>query len=44
VCRYGTMTFAKWIMGAFDKKLLDFQSAILEAAKKAIILLKKKMH
>ena len=33
VCRYGTMDFAKWIMGAFDQKLLDFQSAILEAAK-----------
>ena len=33
VCRYGTMNFAKWIMGAFDQKLLDFQSAILEAAK-----------
>ena len=28
VCRYGTMD-----LGAFDQKLLDFQSAILEAAK-----------
>ena len=47
VCRYGTMNIATWIMGAFDQKLLDFQSAILEAAKNdnfelVTFLLKKK--
>jgi hypothetical protein len=33
VCRCGTMNFAKWMMGAFDQTLFDFQSATLEAAK-----------